>query len=101
MAVMKARFPGDFGDVDKAYNGSNAATQIPVEQVEFILPPRNREELWGHLTYHMKAGRCSIVNPSSGASVHTFREHFMTCCGETEWDADIHALALMQLLKRH
>lgn len=91
--VMKSRFPG-------AASVSKMENYAQVEPINYILPPRNREELMGHLMYHMRKGRCPAVNQETGASVDNFRRHFSTCCGESEWDADIKALALMHLLKR-
>lgn len=63
--------------------------------------PRSREELFGaHFLAHIKANRCPHAGGDQGNSVHSFREHFANCCCEDPWTADVHALALMHLLKR-
>lgn len=95
VAIMKARVPFTEMAMDKSE--PMAATVTPID---YILPPRNREELMGHLLYHIKRGKCPVANPLTGSSVYNFSQHFMTCCGEPEWEADIKALALMHLLKR-
>lgn len=65
----------------------------------YLLTPRNRVELLGHLHGHIRRGDCPFANPEAGASVFTFRQHFMGCCGEPDYNADVLALALMQLTK--
>lgn len=88
--IIKGRVP----------NGGIARTLTGVENPNFILPPRNREEMMGHFLYHMQRGNCPCSGGIIGNSIMSFAEHFMQCCGETPWDADLKALALMQLLKR-
>jgi hypothetical protein len=111
--VMKSRF-------DKSYDVTGmpmppnfpmtTPAQGPVPAVQLsgdssfvadapLLTPRNRVELMGHLYGHIRRGDCPFANPESGASVFTFRQHFMGCCGQPEYSADILALALMQLTK--
>lgn len=95
MAVMKARLTLAGEDLGKA--DPMAATVMPID---YILPPRNRIEMMGHLLYHIKKDNCPVANRTMGSSVHNFSQHFMICCGMPEWEADIYALALMHLLKR-
>jgi hypothetical protein len=67
---------------------------------DYILAPRNREELMGHWHYSMKTGRSPYANPDMGYSVTNFQNHFMCMCGCSPEHADILANALMNLLKR-
>jgi hypothetical protein len=94
LAFMKSKVPALLGDLSKA-------DEIPVgAPIDYILPPRNREELMGHYYYHIQKGRCPFAGGPMGNSVYNFRTHFSGCCCEPEWEADIKALALMHLLKR-
>lgn len=94
LAIMKSRVA--IGSIE-----SQKADTIPEPMaVDYLLPPRNREELMGHYRYHMQGGRCPMSGGIIGNSVDSFRNHFMTCCGDSPWEADIKALALMHLLKR-
>lgn len=97
LAFMKSRMPSLLGDLSKA---EDQMAVLPPSIPNLILPPRNREELMGHYYYHMQQGRCPQAGMHNGNSVFNFRNHFMLCCGELEWEADIQALALMHLLKR-
>ncbi len=65
--------------------------------------PRNRTELMGHFTHHIQKGMCkhNSLAKATANSVYSFREHFMNCCGCDYHDADMLALAMMHLLKRH
>ena len=65
--------------------------------------PRNRTELMGHFTHHIRKGMCkhNSLAKATANSVYSFREHFMNCCGCDYHDADMLALAMMHLLKRH
>lgn len=76
---------------------------IPPAQSEWLLPPRNREELLGHYTWHIQNGRCPYAGPEAplGRSVAAFREHFSFCCCCDPGEADFRALAMMQLLKHY
>lgn len=94
LAFMKSKMPHLVDGVEKAEE-----TGL-IQPVDFILPPRNREELMGHYYYHMGKGRCPYAGGITGRTVHNFQQHFIHCCGETPWDADIKANALMHLLKR-
>lgn len=92
LAIMKSRGATSLEDIGKAYPEKTVPT-------DYILPPRNREEMMGHYHYHIAGGRCPYAGGSMGNSVANFRDHFRNCCGEPDWDADIKALALMHLLK--
>lgn len=95
IAIMKSRLaPGIEG-----VSTSEPASYAPMT-ADFILPPRNREELMGHHHYHIVKGRCPHAGGDIGNSVYGFREHFMKCCGLPHHEADMRALALMHLLKR-
>lgn len=94
VAIMKSRLA--FGDNGTVKSDTVEAPAI----VDYLLPPRNREELMGHFLYHMQRNRCPCAGSESGNSVFNFQQHFMTCCGDSPWEADIKALALMHLLKR-
>lgn len=93
LAFMKSRMPGIADGLEKAEERGL------LQPADHILPPRNREELMGHYHYHMGKGRCPCAGPNA-ASVFTFRQHFMKCCGDSHWDADVKANALMNLLAR-
>lgn len=92
-AIMKARMPG------ATKSGFDAGSVEPVAP-DYILAPRNREELMGHYYYSMKRGRSPYANPEMGYSVAGFQNHFMYMCCCTPEHADILANALMNLLKR-
>lgn len=92
VAIMKARMPGA---VKSGYD-----TLPSPAPVDYILPPRNREELMGHYHYSMKTGRSPYANPDMGFSVLNFQNHFQYMCGCPPEQADILANALMNLLKR-
>jgi hypothetical protein len=92
--IMKANLAKNYPD-----SSFNASTQLPPPMPAYLLAPRNREELIGHFYGHIKKGNCPYVTEESGGSVYTFRQHFMNCCCEPDYQADIQALALMQLLK--
>lgn len=94
VAFMKSKMPHLADAVSKV------AEEVQVMPVDYILPPRNREEMMGHFHYHIQKGRCPFAGGTMGNSVFNFRSHFTNCCGEAPWDADIKALALMHLLKR-
>lgn len=93
LAIMKARMPFD---MEKSSVETMVSMPAPVD---YILSPRNREELMGHYLYHIKRGRCPF-NDTGRSSIVDFTNHFCQCCGDPEWEADIKALALMHLLKR-
>lgn len=94
VAIMKARLPGAV----KGYGDLNAGA---VEAMpDYILAPRNREELMGHFYYSMKQGRSPYAGADLGYSVANFQNHFMYMCGCSPESADILANALMNLLKR-
>ncbi len=79
----------------------NNPTPTTEALANFMQSPRSREELQGaHYLAHIKAGKCPHAGGMQGNSVHSFREHFAGCCMEDPWTADLHALALMHLLKR-
>lgn len=65
-----------------------------------LQPPRNRVELLSHNAFHCEKGHCPATT-AIGRSVAGFRDHFVKCCGLEYGEADIYALALMQLLKRY
>ena len=88
VAIMKARLPTSLHKTD------------PVPMPDYILAPRNREELMGHFHYSMKTGRSPYANPDMGYSVANFQNHFMNMCCCAPEQADILANALMNLLKR-
>jgi hypothetical protein len=67
----------------------------------FMFPPRNRLELEAHYALHMEKGKCPYAGGDGNRSIASFRDHFIQCCYEPEWEADLQALALAQLLKRH
>jgi len=70
---------------------------------QFLFPPRNRFELLGQYTHFIQKGLSPYAGPGSemGNSVAGFRDHFaVVCCMDSD-QADIMALALMQLLKRY
>ena len=92
--IMKANLAKNYPD-----SNFNASAQLPPPLPQYLLAPRNREELIGHFYGHIKKGNCPYVNEETGGSVYTFRQHFMNCCCEPDYQADIQALALMQLLK--
>lgn len=92
VALMKSRMPG----VVKA----DGSIPLPCASPDYILAPRNREELMGHFYYSMKMGRSPYANPDMGYSVANFQDHFMFMCGCLPEQADILANALMNLLKR-
>lgn len=75
-------------------------TTTAVTLANMVLPPRSREELMGQFLAHISEGRCPHAGGSAGNSVFSFREHFAECCLMDPYQADIAALALMQLLKR-
>lgn len=89
---MKSRLPGAVKNYDM---GPSAQ-----EPMDYILAPRNREELMGHFHYSMKTGRSPYANPEMGYSVANFQNHFMYMCCCSPEQADILANALMNLLKR-
>jgi hypothetical protein len=100
MAIMKARLgPDALAAIEK---GPYASDMVggPVNPMDFILPPRNREELMGHFHYQMKGNRSPYANPDLGYSVSNFQNHFQYVCGCASWEADLLANALMNLLKR-
>ena len=94
LAIMKSKMPHLLDPIAKV------AEEVSVVPVDYILPPRNREEMMGHYYYHIQKGRCPFAGGAMGNSVFNFQSHFAGCCGEAAWDADIKALALMHLLKR-
>jgi hypothetical protein len=94
VTVMKSRMPFSLDKSDYPVEA------VPTAPVDYILPPRNREEMMGHYHYHISGGRCPFAGGVMGNSVANFREHFRYCCGDPEWEADLKALALMHLLKR-
>jgi hypothetical protein len=89
VAIMKSRIAG-----------AKAIPEVAPEVVDYILAPRNREELMGHWYYSMRTGRSPYANPDAGYSVANFQEHFRFLCGCSPEHADILANALMNLLKR-
>jgi hypothetical protein len=93
VAIMKARLPG-------AVKGSVPDSVAYPASPDYILAPRNREELMGHFHYSMKTGRSPYAGPEMGYSVANFQNHFMFMCGCPPENADILANALMNLLKR-
>lgn len=66
-----------------------------------MLAPRSRLEAMAHFSHHMEKGKCPHVGMDAplGKSVASFRQHFANCCGLSEGEADLMALALMQALK--
>lgn len=96
VAIMKGRLPP--GAVKSDYGSPNMAESVG--PIDFILAPRNREELMGHYHYSMRTGRSPFANPEMGYSVANFQNHFMCMCGCPPEHADILANALMNLLKR-
>jgi hypothetical protein len=94
IAIMKARLPGALK------SGNIGDLPIPASCPDYILAPRNREELMGHFYYSMKTGRSPYANPEMGYSVANFQNHFQFMCGCPPENADILANALMNLLKR-
>jgi hypothetical protein len=94
VAIMKARMPGAKSMSPPQIEG------YPAPVPDYILAPRNREELMGHFYYSMKSGRSPFANPDQGYSVLNFQNHFMGMCGCSFEQADILANALMNLLKR-
>jgi hypothetical protein len=92
-AFIKSR-AGFISKDDSAAVGGLSPTQ-------YMLPPRNRVELEAHYAFHMEKGKCPYAGGDGNRSIAAFRDHFMNCCYEPDYDADIQALALAQLLKRH
>jgi hypothetical protein len=91
IAIMKSRIAG----------AKSLPPDAPMPMpVDYILEPRNREELMGHWHYSMKTGRSPYANPEMGYSVANFQDHFMFMCGCSPERSDILANALMNLLKR-
>lgn len=90
--VMKSRIAKDYGGSGDMVPAGTASRRL--------LTPRNREELLGHWHGHMQKSACPCAGGENGNSIFTFRQHFEKCCGEPDFNADILALALMQLLKR-
>ena len=91
IAIMKSRIAGAKSDM---------SMPAPANPVDYILAPRNREELMGHWHYSMKTGRSPYANPEMGYSVANFQDHFRFMCGCSPEQADVLANALMNLLKR-
>jgi hypothetical protein len=66
----------------------------------YYLAPRNRVELLGHYYALMEKGLSPYAGGKGGRSVYQFRQHFEQCCMLPEWEADILANALANLIKR-
>lgn len=96
VAIMKARLPPSLVKAGTVPESSMSPMPAP----DYILAPRNREELMGHFHYSMKTGRSPYANPDTGYSVANFQNHFMYMCCCSSEQADILANALMNLLKR-
>ena len=97
LAIMKSRMA--VGDIAKGPESNIVEMNAPAAP-DYLLSPRNREEMMGHYHYHIERGRCQHAGGVMGRSVHNFKEHFQHCCGDAPWEADIKSLALMHLLKR-
>lgn len=89
----------------KGYAGMPAGTMMinskdipPAMAVSYNGPARNREELYGRWALHM--GRnCPHTDSGKLRTIASLRNHFMDCDGMGYDDADLHALAMMQLLR--
>jgi hypothetical protein len=94
LAIMKSRMPGFQGI-------GSTGQQIPLLEVpNYIISPRDPEEMAGHFFHHIAKGHCPCINGTSGYSSSRFAQHFEVCCGESAFDAAIKGGAMMDLLRK-
>lgn len=91
---------GAAAEARKAMSAGAQAAFASGPEIPYFLPPQDRIGLLGHYFGCMEKGLSPFAGGPGRRSVLNFREHFQFCCRLPEYEADVMALALMQLLKR-